>query len=303
MNKQLKAIKTNKNLFILQNIAVVNNRAMYTNLETTIEWDIDLPDGLYNKKMFENNIFLRDMKEDVSEYPIKPTLSKPATICFDRADIEHIGQAVKFVGKDDLRPVMTGVYVGINGVCGTDAHRLYYNEATLFGNEMILSPELCKLLQFYSDVNVSSDGEHVVINDIHSTVTITSRLIDGKYPNFNAVIPKETPLNLTANKKDVLAALKTLSLFANKATNQLVLSINNLTLTLECADLDRGISKTIELPCKSNAGDYKFALNYKFFELALKCIDSTEFTLDFSEPNRVVLLNKNYLLMPVILNR
>jgi DNA polymerase-3 subunit beta len=303
MNKQLKTIKTNKVLFILENIAVVNNRAMYTNLETTIEWDVDLPDGLYNKKMFENGIFLKDVKEDVADYPIKPTLNSPSTIFFDREDIEHIGQAVKFVGKDMLRPVMTGVYVGINGICGTDAHRLYYNESTLFGNEMVLSPEVCKLLQFYSDVNVSSDGQHVVINDIHSTVTITSRLIDGKYPNFMAVIPKDNPFNLTANKKDVLAALKILSLFANKTTNQVVLSINNSTLTLECADLDRDIAKTIELPCKSNAGEYKFALNYKFFELSLKCIDDKEFTLDFSEPRRSVLLNKNYLLMPLMLNR
>lgn len=302
MNKQLKAIKTNKVLFILQNIAVVNNRAMYTNLETTIEWDVHLPDGLYDKKMFENGV-MQLMDGDLTEYPNKPMLNSPATICFDRSDIEHIGQAVKFVGKDMLRPVMTGVYVGINGIAGTDAHRLYYNEATLFGNEMILSPELCKLLQFYSDVNVSSDGQHVVINDIHSTVTITSRLIDGKYPNFLAVIPKDSPLNLTANKKDVLAALKTLSLFARKVTNKVLFTVNNLTLTLECADLDRGISKTIELPCKSNAGNYQFALNYKFFELSLKCIDSTEFTIEFSEPNRVVLLNKNYLLMPVILNR
>lgn len=302
MNKQLKAIKTNKVLFILENIAVVNNRAMYTNLETTIEWDVDLPDGLYDKKMFESGV-IQLMEGDVTEYPIKPTLNSPTMISFDRADIENIGQAVKFVGKDMLRPVMTGVYVGINGVCGTDAHRLYYNEATLFGNEMIFSPELCKLLQFYSDVNVSSDGQHVVINDIHSTVTITSRLIDGKYPNFMAVIPRENPFNLTANKKDVLAALKTLGLFANKTTNQLVLSINNLTLTLECADLDRGIAKKIEMPCKSNAGEYKFALNYKFFELALKCISDKDFTLEFSEPGRAVLMNKNYLLMPLILNR
>jgi DNA polymerase-3 subunit beta len=300
MNKQLKAIKANKVLPILENIAVVNNRAMFTNLETTIEWDTDLPNGLYDKKMFENEV-VQLMEGDVSEYPVKPTLNSPATICFDRADIEHIGQAVKFVGKDMLRPIMTGVYVGINGICGTDTHRLYYNEATLFGNEMVLSPELCKLLQFYSDVNVSSDGQHVVINDIHSTVTITSRLIDGKYPNFMAVIPKENPFNLTANKKDVLAALKTLSLFANKTTNQVVLSINNSTLTLECADLDRGIAKKIELPCKSNAGEYKFALNYKFFELSLKCIDDKDFTLDFSDPRRSVLLNKNYLLMPILI--
>jgi DNA polymerase-3 subunit beta len=300
MNKQLKAIKTNKNLFILENIAVVNNRAMYTNLETTIDWDTDLPNGLYDKKMFENGI-IQLMEGDVAEYPVKPTLNSPATICFDRADIEHIGQAVKFVGKDMLRPIMTGVYVGINGVCGTDAHRLYYNESTLFGNEMVLSPEVCKLLQFYSDVNVSSDGQHVVINDIHSTVVITSRLIDGKYPNFMAVIPKDNPFNLTANKKDVLAALKTLSLFANKTTNQVVLSINNSTLTLECADLDRGIAKKIEIPCKSNADKYKFALNYKFFELSLKCTSDKEFTIDFSDPRRSVLLNKNYLLMPILI--
>jgi DNA polymerase-3 subunit beta len=298
MNKQLKAIKTDKVLFILQNIAVVNNRAMFTNLETTIEWDVDLPNGLYDKKMFENGV-VQLMEGDVAEYPVKPTLNSPATICFDRSDIEHIGQAVKFVGKDMLRPIMTGVYVGINGICGTDAHRLYYNESTLFGNEMVLSPELCKLLQLFHDVNVSSDGQHVVINDIHSTVTITSRLIDGKYPNFMAVIPKDNPFNLTANKKDVLAALKTLSLFANKTTNQVVLSINNSTLTLECTDLDRGIEKKIELPCKSNADKYKFALNYKFFELSLKCTTDKEFTIEFSEPMRAVLLNKNYLLMPL----
>lgn len=300
MNKQLKAIKTNKVLFILENIAVVNNRAMFTNLETTIEWDVDLPNGLYDKKMFESGV-IQLIEGDVSEYPKKPVLNNPTAITLDRSDIENIGRAVKFVGKDMLRPVMTGVYVGINGVCGTNAHKLYYNEDTLFGTEMIFSPELCKLLQFYNGVNVSSDGQHVVINDIHSTVTITSRLIDGKYPNFLAVIPRENPLNLTANRKDVLSALKTLSLFANKSTNNMVLSINNSTLTLECSDLDRGVSKKIEIPCKSNAGEYKFALNYKFLELTLKSIDSTDFTIDFSEPNRSVLLNKNYLLMPLML--
>lgn len=300
MNKQLKAIKMNNNLFILQCIAVVNNRAMYTNLETTIEWDVDLPNGLYDKKMFENGV-VQLMEGDVSEYPKTPVLNNSTMITLDRADIENIGQAVKFVGKDDFRPVICGVYVGINGVCGTDAHRLYYNEATLFGTEMVFSPELCKLLQFYSDVNVSSDGLNVVINDVHSTVTITSRLIDGRYPNFLAVIPRDNPFNLTANRKDVLAALKTLGLFANKATKQLVLSINNSTLTLFCEDLHRGVSEKIEIPCKSNANEYVFALNYKFLELTLKCVNTPDFTIDFSRPSRSVLLNKNYLLMPLML--
>jgi DNA polymerase-3 subunit beta len=114
-----------------------------------------------------------------------------------------------------------------------------------------------------------------------------------------AVIPKDNPFNLTANKKDVLAALKTLGLFAHKATNRVEISVDGLTITLYCEDLDRGVAKKIELPCKSNAGEYKFALNYKFFELSLKCTSDKDLMLDFSEPMRAVLLNKNYLLMPL----
>jgi DNA polymerase-3 subunit beta len=137
--------------------------------------------------------------------------------------------------------------------------------------------------------------------------------VDGKYPNYEAVIPKENPNVLTIDRLQFLSSIKRVSIFANKSTHQIKLHIAGSELSISAEDLDFSNESKERLTCVFDGDDMEIGFNARFLMEMLSNLDSTEVKIQMSVPSRAGLLipansdNENedilMLVMPVMLNR
>jgi DNA polymerase-3 subunit beta len=142
---------------------------------------------------------------------------------------------------------------------------------------------------------------------------LVCRLIDGKYPNYEAVIPKENPNVLTIDRAQLLSSIKRVSLFSNKTTHQIKLKLVGSELSLFAEDIDFSSEATERLTCNYDGDDLEIGFNSRFLMEMLNNLDSDEIKLSMSEPSRAGILTPSIpanehedilmLVMPVMLNR
>ncbi|MES2800541.1 MAG: DNA polymerase III subunit beta [Bacteroidota bacterium] len=258
------------------------------------------------------------------DFPKTPSIEKSSTMQI-AGDVlsKAINKTLFATGTDDLRPVMSGVFCQFSGneitFVATDAHKLVrYTRKDVIGtgsSSFILPKKPLNILKS----NLSSDDD-VQLEFNESNVIFTfrdlilmSRLIDGKYPNYEAVIPKENPNVLTIDRSQFLSSIKRVSIFANKATHQIKLKIAGSELALSAEDVDFSNEANERLTCNYNGDDLEIGFNSRFLIEMLNNLDTPEIRLEMSEPNRAGLLmpseNENksedvlMLVMPVMLNR
>ena len=118
------------------------------------------------------------------------------------------------------------------------------------------------------------------------SVELTSRLIDGIFPNYDAVIPVENPNILTVDRTSFLNALKRVSIFSNKTTHLVRISIAGSELTLSAEDLDFSNEAKERATCNYDGSDLEIGFNSKFLMEMLSHINTQEVILKMSEPNR-----------------
>lgn len=145
-----------------------------------------------------------------------------------------------------------------------------------------------------------------------SNLSLTCRLIDGKYPNYEAVIPKENPNVLTIDRSLFLNSTKRVSIFSNKTTHQVRLKITGNELIISAEDLDYSNKAEERLICNYNGDDMQIGFNSRFLTEMLSNLNSNEVKLELSLPNRAGILTPTnsgseaeeitMLVMPVMLN-
>ena len=138
------------------------------------------------------------------------------------------------------------------------------------------------------------------------------RLIDGKYPNYEAVIPKENPNKLTIERNQFLNSVKRVSIFSNKTTHQIRLKIAGAELNISAEDLDYSNKANERLTCDYQGDDMQIGFNSRFLTEMLNNLGSDEVSLEMSLPNRAGILTPVdgldegeivvMLVMPVMLN-
>jgi DNA polymerase-3 subunit beta len=143
------------------------------------------------------------------------------------------------------------------------------------------------------------------------SIELTCRLIDGKYPNYEAVIPLENPNVLTVDRLSFLNSIKRVSIFSNKTTHQVKLKVAGSELTLSAEDLDFSNEAKERLTCNYAGDDMEIGFNARFLLEMLNHISTTEVILEMSEPNKAGILlpsgNENeqedilMLVMPVMI--
>jgi len=144
-------------------------------------------------------------------------------------------------------------------------------------------------------------------------ILLVCRLIDGKYPNYEAVIPKENPNVLTIDRVQFLGSLKRVAIFSNKTTHQVKLKLIGAELSLFAEDIDFSNEASERLTCNYDGDDLEIGFNSRFLVEMLSSIDTETVKLAMSEPSRAGLLmpvnseNNNedilMLVMPVMINR
>jgi DNA polymerase-3 subunit beta len=117
------------------------------------------------------------------------------------------------------------------------------------------------------------------------------RLIDGKYPNYEAVIPVENPNRMTIAREAFLNSIRRVSIFANKTTHQVKLRIAGSELQVSAEDLDFSNEANERLACDYSGEDMEIAFNARFVVDMLGNLDSEEVLVEMSLPNRAGLIS------------
>jgi DNA polymerase III subunit beta len=259
------------------------------------------------------------------EYPRTPSLEDTTAITFDsRLMAQAINKTLFATGNDELRLVLSGVFCELSPddvtFVATDAHKLVRYKRTdlksVDSASFILPKKPMNLLK-----NILSSQEVPVTIEYNKTnaffsfsnIHLICRLIDGKYPNYDAVIPKENPNKLTIDRHALLTTIRRVSIFANQSTHQIRFKVSGQELLLSAEDIDFSNEARERLSCSYEGEDLEIGFNSKFLLEMLSNIETDEVRLEMSAPNRAGILtpvnseNKEedilMLVMPVMLNK
>ena len=257
------------------------------------------------------------------EFPKSVSLESPSkTIVPSNILATAISKTIFAAGNDDLRPVMSGVFFQFSTdnltFVATDAHKLVkYTRTDVTADktaEFIMPKEPLNLLK-----GVLGGEEDVVIeyNDANAKFTFENfvlicRLIDGKYPNYEAVIPKENPNKLTVDRASFQNSVRRVSIFSSKTTHQIRLKMAGTELNISAEDLDFSNKADERLSCDYQGDDMQIGFNSRFLSEMLSNLTSSEVLIEMSLPNRAGILTPidgtdegekiTMLVMPVMLN-
>lgn len=226
-------------------------------------------------------------------------------------------------GNDDLRPVMSGVFFQFSSTeltfVATDAHKLVrYVRTDVTSDESaeFIMPKkpltLLKSILTGNEVDVQLEYNNSNVRFVFDDIELTCRLIDGKYPNYEAVIPKDNPNVLTIDRNLFLTTMKRVSIFSNKTTHQVRLKLAGAELNISAEDIDYSNRAEERLSCSFQGSDMQIGFNARFLIEMLNNMICKEVQFEMSLPNRAGLLTPldgteeneqiTMLVMPVMLN-
>jgi len=234
-----------------------------------------------------------------------------------------ISKTIFAAGNDDLRPVMSGVFFQFSSqsltFVATDAHKLVkYSRTDVTADQTaeFIMPK--KPLNLLKGILGGSESEVTIeYNDANAKYTfdnivLVCRLIDGKYPNYEAVIPKENPNKLTVDRASFLNSVRRVSIFSSKTTHQIRLKMAGTELNISAEDLDFANKADERLSCDYQGDDMQIGFNSRFLSEMLNNLNSNEVLIEMSLPNRAGILTPidgtdegekvTMLVMPVMLN-
>jgi len=234
-----------------------------------------------------------------------------------------ISKTLFATGNDEMRPVMTGVYFELHQdkavFVATDAHKLVRytrTDATADSGASFIMPKKplnqLKGLLSSEDADVTVEYNETNARFSWNDFTLVCRLIDGRYPNYEAVIPRENPKQLTIGRQAFLSSIRRVSLFSNKTTHQVRLRIAGNELQVSAEDPDFSNEAVERLTCSFKGEDITIGFNSRFLAEMLNNMDTDDVVLEMSEPNRAGILlpaettvdgeQVLMLVMPVMLN-
>ena len=258
------------------------------------------------------------------EFPQSPALEDTTSIPVKSSVlVDAINMTVFAAGNDELRPVMSGVFCHLSPenitFVATDAHKLVRytrtDASTVDTASFILPKKPLNQLRHIlagddTDVNIEYTDTNILFT--FENVRLICRLIDGKYPNYEAVIPTNNPNVLTTDRVLLLNSMRRVSIFSNQSTHQVRFKISGKELVLSAEDIDFANEAKERLTCSYEGDDIEIGFNSRFVLEMINNISTEQIRFEMSAPNRAGLIlpvdNKNkdedvlMLVMPVMLN-
>ncbi len=258
------------------------------------------------------------------DYPKIPEIENSTSIMINSSLLAMgINKTIFATSNDELRPVMLGVFVQLTpeniSFVATDAHKLVkYTRKDVKSekDDSFILPKKA-LNQLKNILPFEDEAVKVEYNDTNAffsykNMNLICRLIDGKYPNYEAVIPTENPNVLKIDRVQLLNSIRRVSIFGNQSTNQIRFKISGRELLLSAEDVDFSNEAKERLTCSYEGEDIEIGFNSKFILEMLNNLEIEEISLEMSTPNRAGILtpvdNENkdeeilMLVMPVMLN-
>ena len=263
------------------------------------------------------------MGENPDNFPKEPVPDDATEFLMtSKGLVTAINKTLFAVSNDDLRPAMTGVFVELTPefvqFVATDAHRLVkYKRTDVMSpttDSFIVPKKPLNLLKNAlpntdDDITISYNKNHLFVK--HNALQLSCRLIDARFPDYKVVIPGDNPFKLFVSKIDFQQALRRVSIFSNKSTNQVALTITGNQLQLEAQDIDFSFEGNERLSCQYNGDDLKIAFNAKFLIEMLNAAETQEVVIELSTGTKAGILKPTeqlegedlmMLVMPLMLN-
>ncbi len=264
------------------------------------------------------------MGENPDNFPKEPAADDANSFTMNSsALLTAINKTLFAVSTDDLRPAMTGVFFELDKkgftAVATDAHRLVkYKRKDVScpktDNFIVPKKPLTLLKNALPDnedeLNISYNSNHLFV--AHGTTQMVCRLIDARFPDYKVVIPTDNPYRMTVNRAEFQSALRRVSIFSNKSTNQVALQINGSELQLTAQDIDFSFEGNERMSCRYDGEDMQIAFNAKFLVEMLGSTSGEEIKMELSTPTKAGIIkpieedeNEELLMlvMPLMLNQ
>lgn len=263
---------------------------------------------------------------DTEEYPepaeIDENQAKALTID-GTALFRAINKTIFSTSNEDMQLVMTGILFELSNdnltFVSSDGHKLVryrrYDFQAQDDTQFILPKKPAELLRTilakYNDtVKINYTNRNALFN-LHN-YTIICRLIDGQFPQYEAVIPTDNPNKLVIDRQQFLNAIRRVSVFANQASKLVKFDIKENQVVISAQDIDFSISAEETLPVSYEGEPMKIGFKSTFITEILSNLDSDEVRIEMSEPSRAALFiptekieeeeDEIMLLMPMMLD-
>ena len=290
--------------------------------EQPITFDVDQASNIA-KIGYQNGMFSLPV-ENADEFPQPQQIGDSATTINIATALlaENINRSIFATAQDELRPVMNGIYFDLTpdylAVVASDGHKLVRNKVLNIKSDQpaafILPKKPASLLKGVlgkqgGDVVIRFDERNAEIN--FEEGTIICRLIEGRYPNYNSVIPQSNPNQLTVDRLGLLAALRRVQPFSNDSSNLIRFHVENGTLQLDAEDYDFSKTATEKMTCDYNGMPMSIGFKGSSFIEILNNFDCEQVNIQLADPSRAGLVlpseqpeNQDVLMlmMPMLIN-
>ena len=272
----------------------------------------------------EGKYRLAGMNADV--YPAMPQMDDTVRVVISSsAMVSAINKTVFAASNDEMRQQMTGIFCQLTPdgatFVATDAHKLVrYKRDDVKSDEStdFIFPRkpitlLKKILEgLHEEFDITLDYNRTNVSFTFGNFYAACRLVDGKYPNYEAAIPKENPNKLTIDRISFINTLRRVRLFANQSTSQVRLSISEHELVISAEDVEFANDAHEKIPCDYSGEKMDIGFNANFLLEMVTNLDTEHILIELSSPSRAGIIfpitgeessNENILMlvMPVML--
>jgi len=264
------------------------------------------------------------MGENPDNFPKEPSADSTTSFSMSSsALVTCINKTLFAVSNDDLRPAMTGVFFELDKkglvAVATDAHRLVkYKRSDVScskSDSFIVPRKPLNLLKSalpdnQDELKISYNSNHLFVD--HGSTQMVCRLIDARFPDYKVVIPGDNPYKMVVARTDFQGALRRVSIFSNKSTNQVALNITGSELQLTAQDVDFSFEGNERMKCHYEGEDMAIAFNARFLIEMLSATSSDEVKMELSTPTKAGIIKPIdqdqdedllMLVMPLMLNQ
>lgn len=274
---------------LISSIKEISEQPITFNIDTnTFAIEITYQNGKYN-------IVGQNGYEFPSPYGVSD--SARSIVIDSQIVMNGINRSLFAAADDELRPQMNGIYFDMTPesitFVASDGHKLVRNRVfsvhTDEPSAFILPKKPALLLKA---VLPKTEGEAVIrFDDRNAEIqladyTISCRLIEGRYPNYNSVIPQDNPFRVTADRMAFISALRRVSVFASQSSALIKIHVDQGTLTVSAQDLDFSTSAEEHIMCDYDGTAMSIGFNGPFLLDVLNSITSNEVVLELADPSR-----------------
>ena len=290
--------------------------------EQPITFDVNLEQNLV-KITYQNGLFSLPV-DNADEFPVAQPVGEFAkSIVLSNAILaENINRSIFATAQDELRPVMNGIYFDLTpdhlAVVASDGHKLVRNKIFSIKSDepsaFILPKKPANLLKNLlgkdgGDVVIRFDERNAEIN--YGDGVLLCRLIEGRYPNYNSVIPQNNPNEVRLDRLSLLAALRRVQPFANDSSNLVRFHVEGSTFQLDAEDYDFSKTATERMTCDYNGMPMTIGFKGNAFIEILSNIECPDVLIQLADSSRAGLVlpmeqpeNQEVvmLMMPMLIN-